>query len=131
MIHSILEKSVLNDSLILVEKGQGDNDDVMIEADLETGSRSTDSLEESLPDIPSPTPDKDIKKKTSSGEYHFQADPTGSFIVSGAVAGSEPAAMDESSEESSDEELMDCWEDSTEQTAAGSEVNTKELSVLV
>ncbi|XP_041350315.1 uncharacterized protein LOC121369354 isoform X2 [Gigantopelta aegis] len=106
-----------------LEKGQGDNDDVMMEADLETGSRSTDSLEESLPDIPSPTPDQDLKKKTtSSGEYHFQPDLTGCFIVSGAVAGSEPAVMDESSDGSTDDELMDCGEDTREETAAGSEV---------
>ncbi|XP_071093909.1 uncharacterized protein [Haliotis cracherodii] len=68
-----------------------DADMVHIGADLETGSRSTDSLEESLPDIPSPTPDQQdasFKKKSSTrGEYSFTTQYDEAVATSGEVAG--------------------------------------------
>ncbi|XP_067682660.1 uncharacterized protein [Haliotis asinina] len=68
-----------------------DADMVHIGADLETGSRSTDSLEESLPDIPSPTPDQQdaVSKKKSStkGEYSFTTQYDEAVATSGEVAG--------------------------------------------
>ncbi|XP_050408043.1 uncharacterized protein LOC126823323 isoform X2 [Patella vulgata] len=72
---------------------------IPIEPDLETGSRSADSMEESLPDMHSPTPLNENVTKT--GSYHFNI--RHSNLVSGEVAGAD-LPYDTSSEYSEDDE---------------------------
>ncbi|KAK6189929.1 hypothetical protein SNE40_001892 [Patella caerulea] len=72
---------------------------IPIEPDLETGSRSADSMEESLPDVHSPTPLNENVAKT--GSYHFNI--RHSNLVSGEVAGAD-LPYDTSSDYSEDDE---------------------------